>query len=216
VYVRAAAGSSLLFTNLSDGTPPKIATVPISGLDISSPMTLANNLSIVPGSGSTVILDGVISETAPSSISLDGSGGTTTVFSTNNSYSGGTIVNYGSARPRSDRCFGTGPLTWASTGVMLSDRNITLTNDIQVGGGYQGVNMQIYMSTNDTTLQLLGNIYNDIPPMGGSVPHHLNLFGPTSTIVVSNAAYMGNFNVWSGLKACNVAGSFTNWGGRLL
>ena len=51
-----------------------------------------------------------------------------------------------------------------------------------------------------------------------SVLHNLNLFGPSSsnptcTIVVSNAAYLGNFNVWQGLKAGNVAGSFTNWGG---
>jgi fibronectin-binding autotransporter adhesin len=213
VYVNAATGSSLLFTNFPDGSAPKIITSGIAGLDISSPITLANNLSIVPYSGSTIILDGPISETAPSSISLDGYGGTTTVLSTNNTYSGGTTVNYGSVRPRANRCFGTGLLTWASTGVMFGDRNITLANDIQVGGGYPGVNLQIYMSTNDSTLQLLGKIYNQTPAEGGSVSHHLNLFGPLGTIVVSNAAYLGNFSLFSNLKACNVAGSFNNWGG---
>jgi autotransporter-associated beta strand protein len=220
VYLNAAAGSSLLFTNLADGTPPVISTRAFCALDVLSPITLANNLSVYPAAvDSWTYLDGDISETTPSSISLDGFGWT--LLSGNNTYSGGTIVNYGSFTPGSDHCLGSGLLTWASDDYMYPDRDCTLKNDVWIGGGWTGVNLEIWMDTtyNGTgiTLKLLGNLYNDTPPMGGSQPHHLTLHGnggatAGGNIVLSNAAYLGNLSVYGGLKSCSVAGSFTNWG----
>jgi len=220
--VYAAGGSSLLF---SGGTSVIINSG--SAFSIHSPMTLANNLTIDSTYNAGTYLDGTISETAPSSITLNSAtahNGYTYFRGTNSSYSGGTIVNYGAIRPGADNCLGSGLLTWASTGIMSPDRSCTLTNDIQIGGGYAGVNLQIYPATNDvspvTTLQLLGKIYNDTPDVGGSQLHHLNMFGYNSTaywtapvnIVVSNANYMGNLLVGNALRSLKVAGAFTNYG----
>jgi autotransporter-associated beta strand protein len=228
VDVWAAGGSSLLF---SGGSPVIVSSGGAGAMSIHSPMTLANNLTIdCSGSGAAIYLDGTISETTPSSITLNSATANTpyTYFrGTNSSYSGGTIVNYASIRPGADNCLGSGVLTWATTGIMSPDRSCTLTNDIQIGGGYAGVNLQIYPATNDvspeTTLQLLGRIYNDTPDVGGSQLHHLNMFGYNATaywtapvnIVVSNANYMGNLLVGNALRSLKVAGAFTNYGATI-
>ncbi len=131
-----AAGTSNGFTLATDGVGGHGLTLNNNGIGasitvsngsqvISAPMTLADNLTVIPAGSSTLTLSGIINETGGArTLTMNGAG--TLVLSASNTYSGLTTISAGTLAYGASNVIGTGPVTVnGSTAVLDLGANHT-------------------------------------------------------------------------------------------
>ena len=166
----ASGGANLTFNN--DGSGALLAKLTDNtALDvISAPIVLADNLTIdtaVTGTGNSLQLSGVISESGSRTLTKNGVRGV--YLNGANTFSGGMILNAGEVQFNNNLALGTGPLTINGGALAARQANRTLTNALTVGGDFT------FNSANagGNNLTLTGNV---------------DLGGATRTITVASTA----------------------------
>ena len=128
-----AAGTSGTLTLDNNGSAAQI-TVTSGSHAISAPAILADGLVVAPSSGATLAIDGNISQTAASALTLSGSG--TLILSGSNSYTGGTDVAAGTLILTSDTALPGGTsLTVGAGGTFIYDPS--QANAAPISGAYE-------------------------------------------------------------------------------
>jgi fibronectin-binding autotransporter adhesin len=135
--VAASGGANLTFNN--NGSGALLAKlIDNTALDvISVPIVLADNLTIdtaMTGTGNSLQLSGVISESGPRTLSKNGLRGV--YLNGANTFSGGMILNAGEVQFNNNLALGTGPLIINGGAFAARIASRTVTNAVTVNGDF--------------------------------------------------------------------------------
>jgi autotransporter-associated beta strand protein len=142
---------------------------------LTGPVTLASDVTIGRDTGATLTLSNLLA--GPYSVTAIGNG--TLALNTNNTYSGGTVLQTGILNVNANRGLGTGPVSVTGAGRVVLGTGVTVTNaftaDVVAPGAATGL-LMTGDNTNGTVTTLTGPItLNTLAANGG------HFAGPTSS-----------------------------------
>ena len=138
-------------------------------------VSLAANSTIGVDSGSTLVLSNLIS----GAFALTANGGGALTLSTNNSFSGGFILNGSVVNVKANGALGTAPTTVAGVGRFMLGTGVTVANAVHATTVAPAAATGLIMvndNTNGTVTTFSGSLTADVSPANGG-----DFFGPTSS-----------------------------------
>jgi fibronectin-binding autotransporter adhesin len=211
-YTIGSNGSN--FLTLNNGASPAVVTVSSGSHTIAEDIALLSNLGVLPATGTTLTISGVVSGTGRT---LDVNGPGTLVLSGANTYSGATTVN-NATLSLTGSLTGGAAVTISGSGVMNQSASGVISGAATVTHNSTGTSILAGANTytgattvSNGTLTLSGNRTGSSGALSVS-----NLAGQSATLNISNGTYaLGANSMNIGNAATTATGTVNQSGGAI-